>query len=111
MGRTFRPIISGAAFLGILFAVGLIAVGCNGCNNTEKKADKLPQLKFSGPVLADIYLQKIKKWNDPAIQKLNPDVKLPDLDILVVHRSDGSGTTYIYVDYLSKISAEWKEKV
>lgn len=68
-------------------------------------------LKFSGPVLAGIYLNKIKKWNDPEIQKLNPGADLADLEILVVHRSDGSGTTYIFVDYLAKLSSEWKEKV
>jgi phosphate transport system substrate-binding protein len=69
------------------------------------------ELKFTGPVLADIYLGKIKRWNDPAITKLNPGVTLPDTDITVVHRSDGSGTTYIWTDYLSKISPEWKSKV
>jgi phosphate transport system substrate-binding protein len=69
------------------------------------------ELKFSGPVLADIYLGKIKKWDDPAITKLNPGVKLPSTDIVVVHRSDGSGTTFIWTDYLSKISPEWKQKV
>jgi phosphate ABC transporter phosphate-binding protein len=69
-------------------------------------------LKFTGPVLADIFLGKIKKWNDKALQQLNSDVKLPDMDIAVVHRSDGSGTTYIWVDYLSKVSPdEWKPKV
>jgi len=68
-------------------------------------------LRFSGPVLADIYLEKIKKWNDPELAKLNPGVELPDKDILTVHRSDGSGTTYIWVEYLSKISSAWKEKV
>jgi phosphate transport system substrate-binding protein len=68
-------------------------------------------LKFTGPLLADIYLGTIKKWNDPAIKKLNPDVDLPDKEIAVVHRSEGSGTTYIWVDYLSKISPEWKKKV
>ena len=68
------------------------------------------ELKFSGPVLADIYLGKIKKWNDPAIAKLNPGVKLPATDITVVHRSDGSGTTYIFVDYLSKVSPEFKTR-
>jgi phosphate transport system substrate-binding protein len=68
-------------------------------------------LKFSGPVLADIYLGKIKKWNAPALAKLNPGVKLPATDIAVAHRSDGSGTTYIWVDYLSKVSPEFKEKV
>ena len=68
-------------------------------------------LKFSGPVLADIYLGKIKKWNAPAIATLNPGVKLPATDIAVAHRSDGSGTTFIWVDYLSKVSPEFKEKV
>lgn len=71
----------------------------------------ITDLKFSGPVLADIYLGKIKKWNAPAIAKLNPGVKLPATDIAVAHRSDGSGTTYIWVDYLSKVSPEFKEKV
>jgi phosphate transport system substrate-binding protein len=68
-------------------------------------------LQFTGPLLADIFLGKITKWNDPAIKKLNPSVSLPDTDIFVVHRSDGSGTTYIWVDYLSKISPEWKKRV
>ena len=58
------------------------------------------ELKFSGPVLADIFLGKITKWNDPAITALNPGVKLPATDIVVAHRSDGSGTTYIWADYL-----------
>ncbi len=66
---------------------------------------------FSGPVLADIYLGKIKKWNDSALQALNHDMKLPDLSIAVVHRSDGSGTTYIWVDYLAKVSEPWKRDV
>jgi phosphate transport system substrate-binding protein len=69
------------------------------------------ELKFSGPTLADIYLGKITKWNDKAVAAENPGVKLPASDIAVVHRSDGSGTTYIFVDYLSKVSAEWKTKV
>jgi phosphate transport system substrate-binding protein len=68
-------------------------------------------LKFTGPLLADIYLGKVHKWNDPALAKLNPGAKLPAADITVVHRSDGSGTTYIFVDYLSKVSPEWKQKV
>ncbi|UZX16047.1 phosphate ABC transporter substrate-binding protein PstS [Thermus sp. PS18] len=68
-------------------------------------------LRFTGPVLADIYLGKIKTWNDPALQGLNPNVKLPPLPITVVHRSDGSGTTYVWVDYLSKVSPEWASKV
>ena len=69
------------------------------------------QMRFTGPLLADIYLGKIKRWNDPAIAAVNPGVKLPDQAITVVHRSDGSGTTFNWVNYLSKVSAEWKEKV
>jgi len=69
------------------------------------------QLKFSGSVLADIYLGKIKKWNDPAMTALNAGVSLPDQAISVVHRSDGSGTTFIWTNYLSKISPDWKQKV
>jgi len=69
------------------------------------------QLKLSGEVLGDIYLGKIKKWNDPAIASLNDGVKLPDADIVVVHRSDGSGTTFGWTNYLSKVSPEWKSKV
>ena len=69
------------------------------------------ELKLTGPLLADIYLGKIAKWNDPAIAKLNQGVKLPGSDITVVHRSDGSGTTFIWVNYLSKVSPEWKQKV
>lgn len=69
------------------------------------------QLKLDGPTLANIYLGKITKWNDPAIAKLNPGVTLPDLRITVVHRSDGSGTTFNFVNYLSKVSPEWQSKV
>jgi phosphate transport system substrate-binding protein len=69
------------------------------------------ELRFSGPLLADIFLGKVKTWNDPALAKENPGVKLPATDIAVAHRSDGSGTTYIWVDYLSKIAPEWKDKV
>ncbi|MEK7288517.1 MAG: phosphate ABC transporter substrate-binding protein PstS, partial [Elusimicrobiota bacterium] len=68
-------------------------------------------LKFTGEILADIFLGKIKRWNDPAIRTVNPDVKLPDEPITVVHRSDGSGTTFCFVDYLSKVSKEWEKKV
>jgi len=69
------------------------------------------KLRFTGPLLADIYLGKITKWNDKAIAQINPDVKLPDQNITVVHRSDGSGTTFNWVNYLSKVSPDWKEKV
>jgi phosphate transport system substrate-binding protein len=68
-------------------------------------------LKLDGQVLADIYLGKVKKWNDPAIAKLNAGVKLPGTAISVVHRADGSGTTWIFTNYLSKVSGEWKSKV
>jgi phosphate transport system substrate-binding protein len=68
-------------------------------------------LKFNGAVLADIFLGKITKWNDPTLVKLNAGVTLPATDITVVHRSEGSGTTYIWVDYLSKVSPEFKSKV
>ena len=69
------------------------------------------ELKFTGPVLADIYLGKITKWNDRAIAALNPGVRLPDTDIACVHRADGSGTTYIWADYLAKVSPEWRKRV
>jgi phosphate transport system substrate-binding protein len=69
------------------------------------------ELKFTGPMLADIYMGKVTKWNDPAIAKANPGVKLPATDITVVHRSDASGTSYIFTDFLAKLSPEWKQKV
>ena len=68
-------------------------------------------LKFTGPLLADIYLGKVTKWNDPAIARLNPGVKLPGDNITVVHRSDGSGTTFLWTNYLSKVSPEFKSSV
>jgi phosphate transport system substrate-binding protein len=68
-------------------------------------------LRFSPEVIADIFLGKIKKWNDPRISADNPGVTLPTGDITVVHRSDGSGTSAVFTDYLSKVSPEWKEKV
>ena len=69
------------------------------------------QLRLTGPLLAEIYLGKVAKWNDPAIVALNPGVKLPDAPIAVVRRADGSGTTFIFTNYLSKVSSEWKSKV
>lgn len=69
------------------------------------------ELKLSGEVIADIFLAKIKKWDDPAIKALNPDLKLPSASIIVVHRSDGSGTTFGWTNYLSKVSPSWKEQV
>jgi phosphate transport system substrate-binding protein len=70
-----------------------------------------PKLKLDGMTLANIYLGRITKWNDPAIAGQNPDVNLPAQDIIVVHRSDGSGTSYIFTDYLSSVSSEWKDRV
>jgi phosphate transport system substrate-binding protein len=70
-----------------------------------------PKLRFTPDVLADIFLGKITKWNDDRITSINPGVSLPGQPIVVVHRSDGSGTTYIWVDYLSKVSPEWEHKV
>jgi phosphate transport system substrate-binding protein len=69
------------------------------------------QLKLSGQVLGDIYLGKITKWNDPAIKALNPGLALPDADIAAVRRADGSGTSFIFTNYLSKVNPEWKSKV
>jgi phosphate transport system substrate-binding protein len=92
------------ALLHIPMALGAVVPTYNVPGVTAK-------LRFTGQVLADIYLGDIKKWNDPAIQNLNRGVKLPDLAIAPVYRSDGSGTTAIFVDYLSKASSEWAEKV
>jgi phosphate transport system substrate-binding protein len=69
------------------------------------------KLKFDGNLLVDIFMGRATKWNDPKIVALNPGVKLPDIDLIVVHRSDGSGTTYVFTDYLNKFSREWKDKV
>ncbi|HWP17721.1 MAG TPA: phosphate ABC transporter substrate-binding protein PstS [Burkholderiaceae bacterium] len=69
------------------------------------------QIKMTGQVLGDIYLGKITKWNDPALASLNPGVPLPDATIAVVRRADGSGTSFIFTNYLSKVNAEWKAKV
>ena len=69
------------------------------------------ELRLTGEVLADIFLGKIRKWNDKRIQEINPQVSLPNQEIIVVHRSDGSGTTHIFTEYLSGVSKEWKEKV
>ena len=69
------------------------------------------KLKFDGNLLVDIFMGRVTKWNDPRIAALNPGAKLPNADLIVVHRSDGSGTTYVFTDYLNKFSREWKDKV
>ncbi len=69
------------------------------------------KLKLDGPTIVDIFLGKITKWNDSRLAALNPGIKLPASDLLVVRRSDGSGTTYVFVDYLAKVSAEWRSRV
>jgi len=94
---------------------------CNGCVQIPWTASGTsaaynlpgapPHLKITGQVLANIYLGTVKKWNDAAIKKLNPGVNLPDTDITPIFRSDGSGTTYNFTDYLSKVSADFKSKV
>lgn len=84
---------------------------CAGAVVVTYNLSGMPQLKFTPDVIADIFLGKITKWNDPRISAINPEAKLPNINIMVVHRSDGSGTTFIWVDYLSKVSKEWKEKV
>jgi phosphate transport system substrate-binding protein len=73
--------------------------------------ENVPPLRFSGPVLADIYLGNIRTWNDPALQRLNPGARLPDKDITVVRRSDGSSCTSLWTDYLSKVSPAWQRQV
>jgi len=95
---------AGGPVLQIPVALGGVAIGYN-IPGVGKG------LRLNGSVIANIYLGKITTWNDPAIAKLNPNVKLPDLPIVAVHRSDGSGTSYIFTDYLSSVSPEWKSKV
>lgn len=81
---------------------------CLGADVVTYNIPGITQLQFTGDVVADIFLGKITKWNDARITKLNPSAKIPSLPISVVHRSDGSGTTYIFSDYLSKVSPQWK---
>lgn len=84
---------------------------CMGAVVVAFNVDGVKDLKLSQEVLADIFLGKIKKWNDARIKKINPSKNLPSMDITVVHRSDGSGTTYVFSNYLSKISSEWSNKI
>jgi phosphate transport system substrate-binding protein len=94
---------AGSTVLHIPTSLGAVVVTYNLSGN--------PKLNFTPDLIADIFLGKIKKWNDPKILSINPGIKLPDLTISVVRRADGSGTTYIFSEYLSKVSKEWKEKI
>lgn len=98
------------------------AAGCHSCVQipwaltATSPVENIPgvaadKLKLTGSVLADIYLGTIKKWDDPAIKKINKGLKLPNLPIVVVHRSDGSGDTYVFTNYLSKVNHQWKHEV
>jgi phosphate transport system substrate-binding protein len=94
---------AGATVLHIPTCLGAVVVTYNLPDN--------PKLNFTQELVADIFLGKIKKWNDPRIVAANPNAKLPDLAISIVHRADGSGTTYIFSEYLTKISKEWKDTI
>ncbi|HKZ51483.1 MAG TPA: phosphate ABC transporter substrate-binding protein PstS, partial [Dehalococcoidia bacterium] len=104
-----RAAQAGGPVLHIPMTSGAVAVTFNlpGFNRAQDRG----RIKLTPDVLADIYLGKIQKWNDPRIAALNSDLTLANRDILVVHRSDGSGTTWIFANYLSKVSADWKDKV
>jgi len=95
----------GANVLHIPTVLGAVVVTYNLPTLGETK------LKFDGNLLVEIFMGRVKKWNDSKIAALNPGVKLPDTDLVVVHRSDGSGTTYVFTDYLNKFSREWRDKV
>lgn len=84
---------------------------CLGADVITYNLEGNPTLKFTPDVIVDIFIGKIKKWNDERIAKLNPDVKLPDKELNVVHRSDGSGTTFVFVTYLSRVSETWKKEI
>ncbi len=84
---------------------------CLGAVTVVYNLPENPEIKLTSEVLTDIFLGKIKKWNDEKIKSINPDAKLPGIDIAVVHRSDGSGTTFVFTDYLTKVSEEWKGTV
>ncbi|MBN1150056.1 phosphate ABC transporter substrate-binding protein PstS [candidate division WOR-3 bacterium] len=94
---------AGAEIVHIPTVLGAVVVSYNLPDN--------PPLKLTDQVIADIFLGNIVKWNDPKITEINPEISLPDMEIIVVHRSDGSGTTHIFSDYLTKVSPEWADKV
>ncbi len=94
---------AGAEIIHIPVALGAVVVTYNLPGN--------PKLKLTGDVISDIFMGKITKWNDPRIQSLNPDIQLPNLDITIAHRSDGSGTTFVFSDFLSRVSETWKKEM
>lgn len=96
---------AGSEVLHIPMTLGAVAVAYN-LDGVESG-----KLNLTGELVADIFASKITKWNDPKIQEVNPGLQLPDADIAVVHRSDGSGTTYIFTDYLSTVSEDWKQNI
>ncbi|MBI4258836.1 MAG: phosphate ABC transporter substrate-binding protein PstS [Thaumarchaeota archaeon] len=101
---TDEQFANAAGTLTIPFTIGTVVPTYNVPEAKER-------LKFTGEILAEIFLAKIKKWNDPRLVELNPELQNVDKDIIVVHRSDGSGTTFVWVNYLSDVSVEWREKV
>lgn len=84
---------------------------CLGAIVLAYNVSEIPQLKLNSSLISDIFLQKITNWNDPEIKKINPELNLPDLPILIIRRSDGSGTNYVFSDYLCKTNPEWEEKM
>ena len=92
-----------AKILHIPTCMGAVVIACN--------LPGEPQLKFTPALLAEVFLGKITKWNDKRIQMVNPETALPDRNIVVVHRADGSGTTFVFTDYLSKVSRQWQQQV
>ncbi len=99
---------NGAPVLHIPMSLGAVVLSYNWAPIAQAPSQPL---KLDGKTVADIFLGKITNWNDPALKKLNPNVDFPDLPISVAHRSDGSGTTYTFTDYLSKVSPTWKQQV
>jgi len=92
-----------SALVQVPSTLGVVAIAYN--------VPSVSRLQLDGPALAAIFLGQVKKWNDPALVALNPDAKLPSTSITVVHRSDGSGTTYHFTDYLGQVSSDWKSRV
>ena len=97
--------------LHIPICLGAVVITYNLALNSLNNGLKGKHLRLTPDVIGDIFLEKIKRWNDLRISKLNPGIKFPEIDITVVHRSDGSGTTFVFSDYLSKVNPEWKERI